>query len=113
MAKGLCARCKTAPVYVTPGGNASGYCWNCRKWHQQTLQRIKKAYPYVPTLRSQGFACALCKEPIGENETFHYDHDHITGEFRGLICHLCNLGLGGFRDSPRILFAAMMYLEGV
>jgi len=112
MANGLCARCGTAPVYVTQGGYASGYCWDCRKWHQQTLQQIKREYPYEQTLAMQGGVCAICREePAVDGRAFHYDHDHITGEFRGLLCHNCNLGLGSFRDSKQLLDLAAVYLE--
>lgn len=42
------------------------------------------------------------------------DHDHITGEVRGIICHRCNVGLGFFDDSRVKLRLAIKYLsEGV
>jgi hypothetical protein len=111
MARGLCARCKIRPQYVTEGGNASGYCWDCRRWHQKTLQRIKRQYPYAQELARQNGVCLICRERPEMFETFHYDHDHVTGEFRGLLCHQCNLGLGGFHDSISMLQNAIWYLE--
>jgi hypothetical protein len=39
------------------------------------------------------------------------DHDHTTGEVRGMLCRLCNAGLGHFRDSPTFLRNAVGYLE--
>jgi hypothetical protein len=41
----------------------------------------------------------------------HADHDHTTGEFRGLLCSTCNTGLGKFKDSIILLNKAMNYLE--
>jgi hypothetical protein len=39
------------------------------------------------------------------------DHCHQTGTFRGLLCHLCNKGLGLFKDRPDTLLAAARYLQ--
>jgi hypothetical protein len=45
------------------------------------------------------------------NNTAHVDHDHVTGEVRGLLCHACNIGIGGLRDSIALLKNAVAYLE--
>lgn len=38
------------------------------------------------------------------------DHDHKTGQIRGLLCNACNKGLGLFKDNPEILENARRYL---
>jgi hypothetical protein len=38
------------------------------------------------------------------------DHNHDTGEFRGVLCKTCNRALGLFRDNPDIIFNAYDYL---
>jgi hypothetical protein len=40
------------------------------------------------------------------------DHCHKTGKIRGLLCHYCNIALGGFKDSIESLKKAIKYLEG-
>lgn len=39
------------------------------------------------------------------------DHNHATGEFRGVLCRQCNRALGMFKDSPITLRHALEYLE--
>lgn len=57
----------------------------------------------------QNGCCPICGEkPKG---ILFVDHDHLTGQVRGLLCQQCNLGLGHFRDSPRLLDAAVSYLQ--
>lgn len=58
-------------------------------------------------LAEQGFLCPIClKRPA-----VHVDHDHATGTVRGILCELCNGGLGQFRDDPRTIESAIAYLE--
>jgi hypothetical protein len=64
-------------------------------------------------LDAQDGVCAICKQP--ENPAYKrrlaIDHDHITGNIRGLLCHMCNTGLGKFGDNPELLIAASNYLK--
>lgn len=39
------------------------------------------------------------------------DHNHETDIVRGLLCGSCNMGLGHFRDSLKLLQAAQEYLQ--
>ena len=52
--------------------------------------------------------CAICQAQPG---VLQFDHDHMTGVFRGLLCHGCNTGLGLFKDNAASLRAAADYLE--
>lgn len=59
----------------------------------------------------QGGGCAICGGQPSRTKYLHVDHDHATGEIRGLLCDACNLGLGKFRDDPTIIANAIAYLR--
>lgn len=60
---------------------------------------------------AQGGACAICDYPLMKGSGTHVDHDHQTGQVRGLLCVRCNQGLGLFRDSIDHLASAIEYLQ--
>ena len=57
----------------------------------------------------QDGTCPICDTDI-EAEDSAIDHNHTTGEVRGILCKKCNRGLGLLGDSPKILSKAEMYL---
>lgn len=59
-------------------------------------------------LAGQGGVCAICDVP----DPAHLDHDHRTGEIRGILCVNCNQGLGKFGDDLAVLERAVAYLRG-
>jgi hypothetical protein len=66
---------------------------------------------YDEMLEAQGGCCALCGSDFpGGRGRFVVDHCHDTGRIRGLLCNLCNVGLGALRDSPQLLQKAIHYL---
>ena len=73
---------------------------------------------YHELLARQGGACAVCHDKNNSETTMrrgkrglHVDHDHKTGQVRGLLCNGCNRALGFTGDRPEVLRAAADYLE--
>lgn len=62
-------------------------------------------------LKRQGFGCEICGRPFITRSHACLDHNHHTGKFRSLLCSKCNVGLGMFDDSPRLLRLAALYLK--
>lgn len=63
-------------------------------------------------LRQQGWRCAICLKSMPDlARNVNVDHDHSTGKVRGMLCDMCNKGLGALADSTLILEAAIAYLH--
>lgn len=81
----------------------------CRAAHGRIREKFRKykisAEEFVALIELQGGHCAICPEPWEV-----VDHDHLTGKVRGLLCQLCNRGLGQYGDDPELLMRAAAYL---
>jgi len=67
---------------------------------------------YNKLLESQDNKCAVCKlDQSFFKKNFAVDHNHDTGEIRGLLCTNCNQGLGLFMDNIDLLGCAIKYLK--
>ncbi|MBU0847166.1 endonuclease VII domain-containing protein [Patescibacteria group bacterium] len=82
------------------------------------LRRYNLTWPEFTQLQNnQNGTCAICGK-IFSPQTWDkrtdicIDHDHQTGKVRGLLCHLCNRGLGQFYDRVDLLEQAIKYLNG-
>lgn len=123
-----CPRCtRTLPlshfaINRTRSRGISSYCLDCHnlvvrenveKNHGSTRgKHLKERYgvteqQVAAMIEEQGGMCAICQD----REAEHVDHDHETGEVRGILCFTCNVGLGNFRDRPDLLDRAVHYLE--
>jgi len=65
---------------------------------------------YFKMLTKQGGVCAICKNKSRDGNFLHFDHDHVTGKWRGLLCDNCNRTLGMMGDDSDRLLAAARYL---
>lgn len=62
---------------------------------------------------TQRGCCAICGLSLVDKDSkknHAVDHNHDTGEVRGLLCGDCNLVLGNAKDSPDNLMRAATYL---
>lgn len=58
----------------------------------------------------QAGCCWLCQRARGVTKRLAVDHDHKTGEVRGLLCGPCNKLLGHARDDCCFFYRAAAYL---
>ncbi|MCO5997109.1 endonuclease VII domain-containing protein [Actinoallomurus rhizosphaericola] len=124
-----CAVCKKIKPVSEFGRNRaepSGLASYCRRCHNKTMAEIKakkhgstRSYHlqrrYGMTEREveelaqrHGDVCLICLR----RRALHVDHDHATGEVRGMLCFTCNGALGQFKDDALVMRRAVDYLEG-
>lgn len=88
---------------------------NRRAWRFERFQKSKTEMQalYEKKFKRQRGRCAICKtKEYGGNRTrFAFDHNHDTGELRGLLCNSCNYALGHFKDDLTRLESAVKYLR--
>lgn len=86
-----------------------------RNFFEKQLKRFGLTLEQYEALAAKG--CCICgAHPDGEwtskrNGRLAFDHDHEGGQFRGLLCEICNRGIGYFKDNPVLLLKAAEYLK--
>jgi hypothetical protein len=65
---------------------------------------------YDRMFKKQKGRCAICKKK-SRRRRLQVDHDHRKKYVRRLLCHLCNKGLGIFKDNSRLLRCAGAYID--
>lgn len=68
---------------------------------------------YNRMFSEQNGRCAICRSESSKTSNsplLFVDHCHDSGTIRGLLCSLCNRGLGAFEDCHKIVQAAANYL---
>lgn len=103
------------------------WCKKCRadytrKYHQTPKGRaanrakcLKNRFGITPEeyetmLADQGGVCVICGR-LPDKKRLAVDHDHETGEVRGLLCQHCNLCLGYAREDIEVLKNLIVYLN--
>ena len=91
-------------------------------WNLRSKYGIGKE-DYDLMLLEQGGTCKICnkeghvrkkgsrKGKAGTKVPLSVDHNHDTGQIRGLLCLNCNTGIGHFKDSVTLIRKALEYLE--
>jgi len=97
------------------------------KWRDENPNKYKRARKNATLKTSFGITvedfelmvdrqdnkCAICGLK-GEESVFGtlcVDHNHHTGKIRELLCTHCNAAIGQLKESPKIMAAAIAYIE--
>ncbi len=98
---------KRKVYYSSPEGVESSRRAHLKRMYNLTLEE------YQQKLEQQEGKCKICgrTEMNYKNKVLCVDHNHETNEIRGLLCGLCNSGIGKFLDDKQLLMNAIKYLE--
>ena len=69
---------------------------------------------YDAKLKSQNGLCAICGSdtPLNSGHKHMYvDHNHVTGQVRGLLCNPCNTTIGAAKEDLERLSKCIEYLK--
>lgn len=87
---------------------ASEYARNANRWKNYGVTHAQ----YMAWFHAQDGCCLVCDADWSHDATgMSVDHDHVTGQIRGLLCSPCNAALGLLNDDPARCRAAALYLE--
>lgn len=101
----FCKRCENQKCYVK---RTSEYQ---RNWQLKVKFGIT-IDDYNKMLESQDYKCGICERHMTEfNKNLGVDHNHKTGDIRGLLCQFCNTGLGLFREDLNLIKKVCNYIE--
>lgn len=95
--------------YYARFGNSAEFKARKKAWSEKWRYGVTPEFRERLWAQQQGL-CAICEKAISLSGAC-LDHRHIDGQLRGLLCRLCNAGLGTFEDSPELLRRAANYLD--
>lgn len=97
-------------------GKCSSEFWRMNNPEYQRNANLKSVYgiteeQFQKILVLQNMCCAICGTPRPKGNGWQVDHCHDTGKVRGILCPMCNQGLGMFKDNIKFLESAIRYLR--
>lgn len=97
-------RAKARARYNPIAGKVAG--WKKAGMKDMTYDR------YLLMLEKQSYCCDICGIHQDKlKRQLDVDHNHDTGDVRGLLCTPCNSGIGKLKDSVNMLEKAFNYLK--
>lgn len=116
-------KCRHCGNIFVPNAPSEHYCSEFCKEYGVVDAYYRRVYgitleEYLALAEQQDYACAICHRENFAMKECHsgvlvVDHNHKTGEVRGLLCHNCNRALGLLHDDIGALQSAISYLGRV
>ncbi len=107
-----CAHCE---IEFTATNVQQIYCKRCQPewWNKDRIRFYQLgAAEYNELLKIQNGECSICRILLSSlsKRKINIDHDHVTGNVRGILCSRCNNLLSGL-DDEKFFTNALFYVE--
>jgi len=98
----ICKACSTQKVATYNKNHPDKSKFSARK------AQIKQSYgllyeDWLKLWETQDGKCAICGESFDRPGAANTDHNHKTNKVRGLVCRRCNIGLGYYENTKRMI----------
>ena len=124
----LCTKCNKVKELsaFSESKSEKGYkqyrCRECNKEYREGRKELIKDYQlkhkfgislehYNELLNNQNNSCKICRTQCKTGRMLAVDHNHKTGNIRGLLCSCCNRALGLLQDDVHLLEESIKYLK--
>lgn len=91
-----CRKCGSEITRKFVTDRMASWCQECQKLRQRCRRVGITLEQYWEVMDRQQGICACCSI----NPATELDHDHKTGQFRGILCQRCNLLIGWLERLP-------------
>lgn len=108
-AKGRCAHCGDEFMRTNPRHKWCSKCLPDQSVRYRLTRFKLSQLKFDAELRKQEHCCAICRRSFDECRIY-VDHDHKTGQYRGLLCNRCNVALG-YIEIEGMLDSSLAYLQ--
>src|SRR5271166_6351655 len=116
----ICKECKMEGTYKWREENREQYNAKMREYRKNNPHKFRESHlrrsysltteQFVAMLNEQGNSCRICKKVFAQQKDTRVDHNHITGEVRGILCAGCNRAIA-IMDNVELYAAARQYLK--
>ncbi len=97
------------PKATTPSYSPQRYINKCKFCTSLYTHDLSYA-EYIEIAAKQNHKCSLCDRNLSEVK-INIDHDHSTGEVRGILCKGCNISLGTIEKSLDSVQSQLEFIE--
>lgn len=100
-------------VGVNGRSSACRKCLNASDTVERSKRRSLKKSGWTPEMKEIVIILQdeTCANPNCDAIPTDADHDHETGEPRGVMCHNCNKALGHLKEDPELIRGLIRYAE--